>query len=141
MEEMIAAFKQELGKGNEARVRELFRMFDGKTKINGKKLPKFDDVQRVVIIGEEFDILARINKAYWAVEVKDKIVNPAIVDRFIKKLKKACKIYPIEEKLLVCLAGIEAKARRIAEKENTWIWEIEKVNYLMRTYRQFPIII
>jgi AAA+ ATPase superfamily predicted ATPase len=141
MEEMIAAFKQELGKGNEARVRELFRMFDGKTKINGKKLPKFADVQRVVIMGEEFDILARINKAYWAVEVKDKIVSPAIVNKFIKKLKKACKMQPIEEKLLVCLEGIDEKARRIAEKENIWIWEIEKVNYLMRTYRQFPIIL
>ena len=39
VEQMLATFKQELGKGNEARIRELFAAWDGGTSIRRQGLP------------------------------------------------------------------------------------------------------
>jgi len=67
---MVAAYKSEVGKGHEARVRELFRAFDGRQKLHDRSLPRFCRVERREVGGEEFDLVAEVGDAYWIGEVK-----------------------------------------------------------------------
>jgi AAA+ ATPase superfamily predicted ATPase len=58
IERMIQTFKNELGKGNESRIRELFMAFDGSLTFKGLRLPKFSDVRAETVDGAEIDVLA-----------------------------------------------------------------------------------
>jgi predicted transcriptional regulator len=139
IEQMITAYKQENGKGVEARVRELFRAFDGRISLHEKKLPKFDEVEQRVIRGAEFDIAAQYKNGYWFVEVKTSPVSSKMVRNFASKV--AGSNMKVEEKIMVATSGIDSKAMSLAIEEGIWVWGIEDVNFLMKLYEKFPILI
>ena len=139
-EAMVAAYKSEIGKGHEARVRELFRAFDGRQKMHGRALPRFTRVERKEIAGEEFDLVAEADGRYWVGEIKARPVHERDVDRFLEKVR-ALGERNVQEKLLICLAGIEARAQSKARQAGVWVWHLADVNTLMRVYGQFRIVV
>lgn len=139
-EAMIAAYRREVGKGHEARVRELFRAFDGRQKLHGRSLPRFRRVERQELVGEEFDLVAEVDDAYWIGEVKARPVRGRDVEGFLGKLIKLEEL-TIQERLLICLAGIEGQPEGRARKAGLWVWDLAYVNALMRTYGHFRIIV
>ncbi|MGP8323619.1 MAG: AAA family ATPase [Methanosarcinaceae archaeon] len=138
IEEMITAYRRELGKGSESRVRELFRDFGG-LELHHTKLPKFTEVEQRVIDGNEFDIVARYGEHYWIAEVKSENINATDVNRFVEKLDKIG--YTIDSTLIVALAGIDTKALRIAEENKIRVWNRDDVNFLMKLCGKFPILL
>lgn len=138
IEQMITAYKQENGKGVEARVRELFRAFDGRISLHEKKLPKFDEVEQRIIRGDEFDIAAQYKKGYWFVEVKTSPVSSKMMRAFASKVAESN--MKVEEKIMVATSGIDSKAMSLAIEEDIWVWGIEDVNFLMKIYEKFPIL-
>ncbi len=138
VERMIAAFKTELGKGNEARIRELFAAFDGRTSLRGLRLPHFDSVAAEVIDGKQYDIVARREGRVWIAEVKDRPVDAGMAKRFLEKLRSLVTC-PVEQKILICLAGYDSRVPALAEEEELHLWGLEDVNLLMRTYGRYPI--
>jgi hypothetical protein len=138
IEEMITTYRRELGKGSESRVRELFRDFGG-LELHHTKLPKFTEVEQRVIDGNEFDIVAREGEHYWIAEVKSGNINATDVNRFVEKLDKIG--YTIDSTLIVALAGIDTKARRIAEENKIRVWDRDDVNFLMKLCGKFPILL
>lgn len=139
-EAMLAAYRSEIGKGDEARVRELFRSFDGRQKLHGRTLPRFIRVERRSIAGEEFDLVAEADGEYWVGEVKARPVHERDVERFLEKLT-ALNGWNVREKLLICLAGIEARAQSSARKSGLWVWSLADVNTLMKVYGHFRILV
>ena len=139
-EAMVAAYRSEIGKGHEARVRELFRAFDGRQRLHGRTLPRFTRVERKTIAGDEFDLVAEADGGYWVAEIKARPVQERDVDGFLEKLT-ALSGWNIQEKLLICLAGIEARAESKARKAGLWVWSLADVNTLMKVYGQFRIIV
>lgn len=73
---MVAAYRTEIGKGHEARVRELFRAFDGHQQLHGRILPRFATVERKIVSGEEFDLVADADGKYWIGEIKAVAARP-----------------------------------------------------------------
>lgn len=137
--EMLDSYKQELGKGNEARIRELFTLFDGNKRFRNKVLPKFASVTSETIDNEEFDIVAKKNGFYWFVEVTATPVNKNEIEKFLKKLEKVSG-YVIENKIFICLAGIEDPALELCEQSNIIVWTLEEVNSLLKAHHRFRIL-
>ncbi|MFQ6057991.1 MAG: ATP-binding protein [Anaerolineae bacterium] len=139
-EAMIAAYRREVGKGHEARMRELFRAFDGRQKLHGRSLPRFRRVERREIAGEEFDLVAEVDGAYWVGEIKARPVRERDVETFLTKLTRL-KGWNIEERLLICLAGIEEQSEREARDAGVWVWDLADVNTLLKACGQFRITV
>jgi len=141
LEQMMASFKYQMGIGNEARIRELFSLFDGETvSISGRRLtlPKFDEVSSRIIDGQEFDLIARKNGQHWVVEIKSGNVTSGDVEHFARKLESIP--FQLQERILICLSGMENKAIMTAKKEDIWVWDLLDINLLMRLYGRFPIV-
>lgn len=141
IEKMIQTFKEELGKGNEARIRELFTAFDGSLKLKGLRLPKFSDVRAEIVDGAEIDIFAVTDTGVWIGEVKDSNVSTADVQKFSAKIKIVERSFKVQCKLLICLLGIDSAAYEATQKEGIRVLLLEDVNFLMANYSKFPILI
>lgn len=140
IEQMLATFKQELGKGNEARLRELFAAFDGRASLGRRRLPRFERVTSGILNDDEFDVLAyREDGHLWVAEVRDRTVEAAAVQEFVRKLHRLTDIR-VETGILVCLAGYGAKVPAIAQAEGIMLWSLEDVNFLLRLYGKYPIL-
>jgi len=141
LEQMLASFKAEISKGNEARIRELFSLFNGETvSIASRRLtlPKFDEVTPRQIEGEEFDLVARKNSQHWVAEIKSGNVIAKDVNHYAGKLEKLP--FVPDERILICLYGIENQAIAAAQQENIWVWGLSSVNLLMKLFRRFRIV-
>jgi AAA+ ATPase superfamily predicted ATPase len=139
-EAMLAAYRTEIGKGHEARVRELFRAFDGRQRLHGHILPRFSAVETKGALGEEFDLVAEAGGKYWIGEIKARPARRRDVDRFLKRLD-AVSGWDVQDKLLICLAGIEAQAQSRAREAGLWVWSLADVNTLMKTYGHFRMLV
>jgi AAA+ ATPase superfamily predicted ATPase len=139
VEQMIDTYKQELGKGNEARIRELFAAFDGRGALGGLRLPRFERVTTGVTDSKEYDVIAwRQGQRVWIAEVKDTAVDASMARSFANKLR-ALTEYQVEEKILICLAGHDSKVPALAQAENIRLWTLEDINSLLKLYGKFPI--
>jgi len=141
LEQLISSLKSQLGLGNEARIREVFSLFNGETvSISGRRitLPKFGEVSSRIINGEEFDLIAARNGQYWAAEIKSGNINVEDVNRYARKLRKLT--LHLEERILICLSGIEDQALIAAQREKMWVWGLSDVNLLMKLYGRFRIV-
>lgn len=141
IEKMIQTFKSELGKGNEARIRELFMAFDGSLTFKGLRLPKFSDVRAETVDGAEIDIFAVTDTGVWAGEVKDSNVSTTDVQKFCAKVNIVAGPFSVECKLLVCLLGIDSAAYEAARKEGIQVFLLKDINFLMENYSKFPILV
>ncbi len=139
-EAMVAAYRTEVGKGHEARVRELFRAFDGRQRLHGRLLPRFISVNTMVESGEEFDLVGQTGEKYWIGEIKARPTRRRDVDRFLEKLEAASG-WDVQERLMICLAGTEAQAQSRAKEAGVWVWSLADVNTLMKTYGQFRLLV
>lgn len=139
-EAMLAAYRTEVGKGHEARVRELFRAFDGRQRLHGRLLPRFVSVDTMVQFGEEFDLVARSGEKYWIGEIKARPARQRDVDRFLVKLE-AIVGWDVQERLMICLAGMDSHAQSRAREAGLWVWSLADVNTLMKTYGQFRLLV
>jgi AAA+ ATPase superfamily predicted ATPase len=139
VEQMIDTYKQELGKGNEARIRELFVAFDGRTMLRDLRLPRFERVTTGMINNEEYDVIAwQQGQQVWIAEVKDTAVDVSMAKAFAEKLRTVTG-HQIAEKVLICLAGYDSKAPSLAQAEQIHLWTLEDVNFLLRWHGKFPI--
>ena len=68
------------------------------------------------------------------------VARPRDVDRFLKKLDTVSG-WDVQEKLLICLAGIEARAEGRAREAGLWVWSLADVNTLVKTHGQFRIVV
>ena len=141
IEKMIQTFKGELGKGNEARVRELFMAFDGSLMFKGLRLPKFTDVRAETVEGAEIDIWSVTDTGVWIGEVKDSNVSTSDVQKFNTKVKAIERSFAVEYKLLICLLGIDSAAYEAAQKEGIRVFLLKDINFLMENYSKFPILV
>jgi AAA+ ATPase superfamily predicted ATPase len=141
VEQMIETYKQEIGKGNEARIRELFVAFDGRATLRDLRLPRFERASAEVIGGEEFDVVAwRPGQRVWIVEVKDTAVDSSAASSLADKLRMLIG-YQVEERILICLAGYDSKVPALAQNEGIRLWTLEDVNFLLRSYGKYPILV
>ncbi len=147
IENMIQTFKEELGKGNEARVRELFMAFDGRLTFKGLRLPKFSDVRAEIVDGAEIDIFATPDGvgerscARWVGEVKDSNFSTADVQKFSAKVNIVERSFSVECKLLICLFGIDSAAYEAAQRDGIRVFLLKDINFLMENYSKFPILV
>ncbi len=141
LEQMVASFKSQMGLGNEARIRELFSLFDGETvSVSGRRLtlPRFDEVSPRIINGEEFDLVARKNAQHWVAEIKSGNVTSGDVNKYARKLDGLP--FQPQERILICLSGIEDQALTSAQRESIWVWDLSDVNFLLKLYGRFRIV-
>jgi hypothetical protein len=139
VEQMIDTYKQELGKGNEARIRELFVAFDGRATLRDLRLPRFERVTTGMIDNEEYDVIAwQQGQRVWIAEVKDTAVDVLVAKAFAEKLRTVAG-YQIEEKVLICLAGYDSRVSSLVQAEQIHLWTLEDVNFLLRLHGKFPI--
>jgi AAA+ ATPase superfamily predicted ATPase/predicted transcriptional regulator len=141
LEQMIASFKTQMGLGNEARIRELFSLFDNETvSVSGRRLtlPKFDEVSPRIINNHEFDLVARRKDQHWVAEIKSGNVTPGDVNNYARKLEELP--FKPQERILICLLGIENQALIAAQRENIWVWGLSDINLLMKLYGRFRIV-
>lgn len=138
--QLFSLYKEEISKDNKARIIELIRAFDGNLRIQGKPLPRFNEVEARTIDGGEFDALARINNDYWGFEISNENVNTLSIEEFCKKIKGIESRYSVKEKVLIFLKNIDPKARLYAGKEGIQLWDIQDIHSLMLAYSKFPIL-
>lgn len=141
IERMIQTFKNELGKGNESRIRELFMAFDGNLTFKGLRLPKFSDVRAETVDGAEIDVFAVTDMGVWLGEVKDSNVSTTDVQKFSVKVDIVERSLSVECKLLICLLGIDSAAYEAAQKEGIRVFLLKDINFLMENYSKFPILV
>jgi len=120
-EQMMAAFKSELGIARESQIREIF-----------SQMGKFDEVRGGDLEGFEFDLICRRGGKTWLGEIKTNIIDSAAVDNFFRKCGKAG---PVDKKILVSLFGIDKKAASLAKKLGIEVWNLERVNKERAKYK------
>lgn len=115
LEQMIEDFKQELGKAREPQIREIFAK-------------KGFLVSSGILEDEEFDLIAKKNNGLLLGECKTGNINPSVVGKFIKKVKKVEGKEKVKKTILLSFLGITEKARKLCKKEGIEIWDLERIN-------------
>lgn len=59
---------------------------------------------------------------------------------FVEKLRSLVTC-PVEQKILICLAGYGSRLPILAEKEGLHVWSLEDINLLLKTYGWSPILL
>ena len=136
--QIFSSYKTEIGKGNEARVRELFQLFDGTDKICGEIVPKFDSVDNYTVNGDELDILAKQGDNLWAAEVTDSNINIGDIKKFIEKVNRLG--LSIANKIFIALSNIEPKTDSFCKDNKICLWNKNDVNIFMKKYGRKRIL-
>jgi len=136
---ILSEYKREIGTGNEARVRELFRLLDGRDKIHGKSIPRFEKVDSFDDGKCEIDILAKINDKIWVGEVSDSKVSMAEINHFEKKLEESKISYT--DKFYVALQGIDDKCLKYCKENEILVLTKEGTNELLKKYKKRRILL
>ena len=127
VEQMIGAFKTELGVAREAQIREIFFRMD-----------KFDSVTNGDLLGHEFDLICKLKEKYWLGEIRIKAVDSAAIDHFHKKCNE---IESVGKKMIFALFGIDKKAVLLAKDLGIEIWNLNKINREREKYKLSKISI
>ncbi|MBN1941040.1 MAG: ATP-binding protein [Candidatus Diapherotrites archaeon] len=135
---IFSVYKTEVGKGNEARVRELFQLLDGTDKICGENIPKFDSVSNYSAESEEIDILAKKGTETWVAEVTDSNINIGDIKEFIKKINRMN--LSDTNKIFIALSNIEQKTSNFCKTNKICLWNKNEVNRLMKKYGRKRIL-
>ncbi|MFH0954491.1 MAG: ATP-binding protein [Candidatus Micrarchaeota archaeon] len=139
MTEILGNYKTEIGKGNEARVRELFQALDGTDRIGDYALPKFDSVSNFNFQGVEIDIVAQANKQEWFVEVTDSYLDIGDAKEFLKKLEKIGR--KEKNKILVGLNGIKPTLEEFCKQNDIRLLRLSEINLLLKKYSKKRILL
>lgn len=138
MTEILANYKAEIGKGNEARVRELFQVLDGADKIGDYALPKFDSVSNFNSQGVEIDIFGQAGaKAYFA-EVSDSNLDIGNAKDFLQKIEKINAAD--SKKILVALSGVKPNLEGFCKQNDILLLRLSEINSLLKKYGKKRIL-
>lgn len=78
------------------------------------------------------------NSQHWVAEIKSGNVTAKDVNHYAGKLEKLP--FVLDERILICLKGIENQAIAAAQQENIWVWGLSDVNLLMKLFGRFRIV-
>ncbi len=141
MSNIIADYTTQLGKGDEARIRELFSSFDN-DHAYGLIIPKFDKIERKTLsLNREIDAYCHNKEGVWVVEVTKTRINKAEINNIMDKVKEIKVDKQVENVIVISLRGIEEDALELCQKYGFKVWGIEEVNKLMKRKGMFKILI
>ncbi len=138
---MISDYNSELGKGNESRIRELFRVFSN-DKILEINIPKFDVVERKNNFeGEEIDIFCSTGEEIWIAEISKGNINVGEIENIKRKADKIRNTKKLKEVIVISTKEIEREAIELCKDYGFRIWTIEDINKLLKKKKMFRILI
>ena len=137
---MISDYNSEIGRGNESRIRELFRSFND-INIMGMNIPKFDSVERKDIQGEEYDIFCKTLNDVWIAEVSKSNINEIEIENIKRKIDKLKGKEKIKRVIIIPTKEINDEAVELCGDYNFDIWDLETINKLMKRAGMFRILI
>jgi AAA+ ATPase superfamily predicted ATPase len=130
MEELIAAYKSELGLAREAQVREIFARDES-----------FANVRSGMLQGQEFDLIARRRDtdALCLGEIKTTPLDRVDLHRFEERVAALGLEVTVERKLAFALAGYNEAATDYAAGHDIELWDLRRVNEARRRFGLHPI--
>ncbi len=137
---IISDYNSELGKGNESRIRELFRIFDNEN-FSGLVIPKFDKVERKDIDGVEIDVFSTIGKDVWIAEVTKQNIDTAEIENIKSKSDLVKSKFNLKEVIIISTKEIEKDAIDRCKKYKFKVWTIEDINKMLKKKKMFRILI
>ncbi len=137
--QILSTYKSEIGKGNEARIRELLNLLDGTDKFHGLIIPKFDSVESFDNGKDEIDIVAKNNTCAWLGEIKDSDVKIGDIKKFLEKTERVFNQNQIK-KIFIALSGIEQKCDDFCKKNNVLLLNRDEINTLLKKYKRKRIL-
>ena len=129
--------------GVERIILDLFREFSNekvRLGLSGRKLPKFDSVKSSPISDKFFRITGRIEKSKWIAHVKygDLAGEHDIYDLWETKATPEEKI---ARKVFIPLKGIEQNAFLLAKEQGIWVWDIKRLNKILRLFGKYELVL
>jgi len=123
------------------RLMDLIMRFNGETveiEKKHKKLPRFIKAE-IHEYETKRELLAyQKSDKYWVLQVRPERIEESSVSDFIERYQ------PIKEKvskkICVALKGVDSNAILLAKEKNVWIWDLKRINSLMRLYRRHNLI-
>ena len=122
------------------RVKELFSLFDGETVEIEKKqrrLPKFVKIELQKYRTHYSLITKQKTNKYWICEIWENRIGDFEISNFIKNSRIAKE--KKSKKVCITLNGIDANALLLAKEKNVWVWDLKKVNTLLRIYKKHDL--
>lgn len=137
---MIQDYSSAIGRGNEARIRELFQTFD-ETNVGEITIPKFESVERKNIVGEEFDIFCKIVGEVWVSEISKSNVDNAEIENIKRKIDKLKKEVKIKKVIVISTKEMTACSIELCKEYGFIVWDLGIVNKLLKREGMFRILI
>ncbi len=130
VEELLAAYKSELGLAREAQVREIFARDED-----------FANVRGGILQDQEIDLIAcrRDTDALWLGEIKTRPLDQADLRRFGEKIAALGPEVTVEKKLAFALAGYDEAAAAYAAEHDIELWDLRRVNEARKRFSLHPI--
>ncbi|MBW2975659.1 AAA family ATPase [Candidatus Woesearchaeota archaeon] len=137
---IVNDYNTEIGKGNESRIRELFREFDGDV-VGELTIPKFDSVERKDILGEEIDVFCRFAQDVWIAEVSKSNIDKSEIENIKRKIDKVKTKENISQVIVIPTKEINQEAMNLCTKYKFEIWTLGIINKLLKRTGMFRILI
>jgi len=124
VEQMLMAYRSELGLAREAQIRELFAQMN-----------EFVEVRGGYWRGSEFDLIAiQPDGQVWLGEVKTDVVDKGDVLKFAEKATRAGDEEGVVKRIMFALGGHNAAAVEAAAATGVEIWSLSQVNAARRRF-------
>lgn len=140
MSKIISNYSAEIGRGNESRIRELFTKFNC-VSVSGLIIPKFDKVDRKIILGEEIDIFCKKNGEVWIAEVTKSNIDIYEIENIKQKTDKIKTKENVRQVIVISIKEIDSGAIDLCKRYNFKVWTLETVNKLLKKFGMFKILI
>jgi hypothetical protein len=144
VEKDISAYAEFFGKSFTEVITDLFRSFRNEKvhfNMNDKKLPTFDSVHSKQISSKVSSVEGASCGAVWLCHIKqDDLVEESDIAG-LAKLGKNEKGMKIARKIIIPLKGIEHNSFLLAKEKNIWVWNVERLNRILRLYGKFELVL
>lgn len=138
---MIQDYNSELGRGYEARIRELFSNFNNEEYL-GMFFPKFKSVERKNIEGEEIDVFCKTdNGEVWISEISKSKIDKNEIEKIKGKVDKIRKKDKVKEVIIIAIKDIDKEAIDLAKSYKFRFLGISDLNNLLKRKGMFRIFI
>ena len=140
--EILQAYNSELGRGNESRIRELFRAFDNDD-LMGLKIPKFDSVERFTFKNQEIDVFCKTNDETWVGEISKGKIDRAEIEKLKEKISNIPEENgkKVKEIIVIALKDVTSNAVAYSKELGYHVWTMEEINHLLKRKGMFRILI
>ena len=129
--------------GPERIITDLFKEFNNekvRLGLSGRKLPKFDSVRSSPVSEKIFRITGKVEKNKWICHVKyrDLADEHDIYDLWETKSAGGEKI---ARKIFIPLKGMEQNAFLLAKEQGIWVWDIKRLNKILRLFGKYELVL